>query len=423
MRKILILGGSYQHIKIVQAAKKLGLKVYVTDYLPVEQSPAKALADVPLMYNITDIDALEKFCIREGIYAIIGPYLDVTQRPYQQLCERLNCPCFGTKLQHAILTDKILFKNFCQEHNLPVIKTYTEKDIETNPQGIKFPVFVKPNDSRGSRGQSICNNITEIISAIEYAKQFSNSKKVIIEQYIQQVSDIQLVYIVINGEPILIRVEDRYLGSAHNGLNKLCIATVNPSDLDDIYRKKADSIVKSMIRALNLKNAPVFIQAFFDGNIVMPYDPGIRFPGDNFDDLYKAITNIDIPKILVEFALTGEIKKEYAIKFKQAKLNKPSAMILPCLKPGKIADIRGYEELKNNKNIISMYKAYNIGDIVPNTKNIRQRFGELCIMGNNIEEVKNTISTLFEKLEVLDDNGESMLIEKFDINTLREIKK
>lgn len=40
-KKLLILGGTHQHCKMVRAAKELGVYVIVTDYL--EESPAKKI--------------------------------------------------------------------------------------------------------------------------------------------------------------------------------------------------------------------------------------------------------------------------------------------------------------------------------------------------------------------------------------------
>ena len=55
-KKLLIMGGAYQHSKIVRAAKNLGVITYVTDFLPIEDAPAKQIADYPLMYNVTELD-------------------------------------------------------------------------------------------------------------------------------------------------------------------------------------------------------------------------------------------------------------------------------------------------------------------------------------------------------------------------------
>ena len=62
------------------------------------------------MINITELDALEDLCRTEKIDGVIAPYLDVTQKPYQELCERMGYPCFGTREQHHVLTDKGAFK-------------------------------------------------------------------------------------------------------------------------------------------------------------------------------------------------------------------------------------------------------------------------------------------------------------------------
>ena len=56
-KKLLILGGSYQHRKIVKKAKELGIETYLTDYLDTERSPAKQMADHRYMINITETDA------------------------------------------------------------------------------------------------------------------------------------------------------------------------------------------------------------------------------------------------------------------------------------------------------------------------------------------------------------------------------
>lgn len=45
----------------------------------------------------------------------------------------------------------------CIENGVGTIKEYQEND-----QDIEFPVFVKPVDSRGSRGQSVCYNYEEL---------------------------------------------------------------------------------------------------------------------------------------------------------------------------------------------------------------------------------------------------------------------
>ena len=421
-KKLLILGGAYQHRKIVEAAKSLGVETYVTDYLPFEESPAKKMADHGYMYNLTDYDDLVELCEKEHIDGAIAPYLDVTQIPYQEMCERMGWPCFGDKEQHRILTNKKVFKKFCEEHGADVIPYYDEKDIVDNCDFIQYPVLIKPCDSRGSRGQTVCYNNEEALYAIDYAKSESHSGDIIIEKYMGQVNDIQLVYLVIEGEPILVRVEDRYVGEKDTGLDKLCIATIDASRFEAKYRQKADAKVKEMIKAIGLKNSPVFIQAFMDGDVARLYDPGIRLPGDDYDVAYKSVTGIDIAKLLVEFALTGEMSVKIGKQIERARIEKATAMILPGLRPGTIKEIIGLEEIMSKPEFLEMSQAYKVGDTVELSNNVKQRFGEFVIECENFDKLSATVDWMFETLKVIDENGNDMLLAKFDTNLLNAYK-
>ena len=101
-KKWLVIGGAFQHCKLVEAAKELGVITYVTDYLPVEQAPAKQIADKYIMHNITDIDEIVEMCKTEGVDGVISTSLDACQLPYYEVCTKLGLPCFGTKEQLQI---------------------------------------------------------------------------------------------------------------------------------------------------------------------------------------------------------------------------------------------------------------------------------------------------------------------------------
>ena len=95
-------------------------------------------------------------------------------------------------------------------------------------------------------------------------------------------------------------------------------------------------------------------------------------------------------------------------------------MILPCLKPGKIVSIKGSDELKDDPEFISFSKAYSAGDEVKETRDVRQRFGEFCIVTENFASLKKLLRNLYNNLKVTDENGENMLIELFDIEKIKE---
>lgn len=99
---------------------------------------------------------------------VICGYIDPCQRPYQQICDALDLPCYGTKDQFFYMTDKHAFKKMCMENGVDVIPEYTEEEALSGQA--EFPLFVKPVDSRGSRGQSVCYTTEQLENAINFAK-------------------------------------------------------------------------------------------------------------------------------------------------------------------------------------------------------------------------------------------------------------
>ncbi|MBR5486969.1 MAG: hypothetical protein IKV70_03230, partial [Phascolarctobacterium sp.] len=199
-KKLLVLGGAFQHCKLVEAAHELGVEVIVTDYLPIEQAPAKQLADKYYMHNITDIDDIVEMCINEKVDGVISTSLDACQIPYQKICAKLGFPCFGTKEQFEILTNKKLFKEYCMKTGLDTIPEYDVNcfsNIDVCEKVVAFPVFIKPCDGRGSRGQSVCYNYEEAVKAIAFAKEESLTENVVIEKYMGQNNDFSVISIVI----------------------------------------------------------------------------------------------------------------------------------------------------------------------------------------------------------------------------------
>ena len=192
IKKLLILGGAFQHEKLVVEAQKMGIYTIVTDNLPVDKSPCKQIADEHWQINIYDVDEIVKKCADENVDGVISAWLDPCQRPYAEICERLDVPAYCKSEQVIKMTDKIAFKKMCKTYGVDVIPDYSLDDV-TNHK-IEFPVFVKPVDSRGSRGQTVCRSYDELDEAIKTAKSESSNGEVLIEKYMEKVNEFHVTY-------------------------------------------------------------------------------------------------------------------------------------------------------------------------------------------------------------------------------------
>ena len=303
-KKLLILAGASVHVKLVEAAKEMGVYTIVTDYLAPEKSPAKLIADEHWELNITDIDAIVARCKEENVDGIIAGWIDPCQIPYWQICDKLGVPCYGTYDQFFKLTNKHAFKQLCVENGVDVIPEYKKEDIDK----VEYPVFVKPVDSRGSRGQAICNNKEELLEAIKVAEEESSNGDILIEKYIANKNSFQVTYFFANGEPFILRTADGYKGLVEEKLDKVALLSVSPSVHTEHYMKCANQKVIDMMKAIGFTNGPVMVQGFNDNGVYRFYDPGLRFPGVDFDVVYTSVYGVSVMKMMVEFALTGKVK-------------------------------------------------------------------------------------------------------------------
>ena len=410
-KKLLILGGASIHCKVVEAAKALGVYTIVTDYLV--DSPAKLMADEKWMLNIMDIDEIVERCLEEKIDGVLSVGIDPCQLPYQKICEKLGVPCFGSEEQFQRLTDKRAFKEFCIQNGVDVIPEYTEEDAANG--SIEYPVLIKPAMSRGSRGQTICYDSNGIEEAISFAKAESGSGDVVIEKFMGGKQDFSMTYVVMDGEPVLVRTGDRYLGKAEDGLNKQCVFSMSPSSHTDMYLANVDEKVKGFIRSLGLKNAPIFMQGFVDGETVRFYDPGLRFPGTEYEQLFYKATGTDLMKIMVCFALTGVMDTRFGEIENGYKLCGCHAvqMFVPA-GAGTIAAFDGLDAIEAHPNVVAVSQRNFVGETVPASGDVRQRICEIVILVDETTTVSDMVSFVYSKLSVKDENGSDMLVSKVD---------
>lgn len=415
-KRILLLGGIAQNCKVVETAHEMGIEVYITDYLPLEKAPAKQIADKSFLIDIFDVEKIVALCKREDIDGVLSVCLDACQIPYQKICAALGYPCFGNEEQFQCFTDKRKFKRCCSEYGIDTIPEYTFGQILNESDSVEYPVLVKPVYSRGSRGQTICYNKESVIEAIEFAKSESANREFLIEKYMGTKNDFTVSYLVKDGEVFLTRSADRYLGNAEDKMEKVCIAAISPSKYIDVYFKYAHQNVVQMIKNIGLKNAPVFFQAFIDGNSVRFYDPGLRFAGGEYERFYEKAYGINLIRYLIEFSLYGEMKSfvRSDIDNKVTLNNHYAINLQTTIRPGIIAKVEGLKNILKRDSVLSVYPKYHEGDSVPACYNVNQRFAEIDIMTESLISLKKEIIVVQDILKVFDQDGENLIFSKFD---------
>lgn len=414
-KRLLILGGAVQCLKVVETAKRMNVYTIVTDIS--DSGAAKLAADEQLPFSVTDSDSILNWCKEHPVDGVINFCIDYAQITHQKVCQALGFPSFGTAEQYQYLTDKASFKRLCEEYGVGIIPRYDEENLEA----IDYPVLVKPTESSGSRGATVCHSRQELLIGLDDAKKESKNHEALIEKYLYGCPDFSMSYIIIDGEPYLTRTLDRYVGRPEDNLQRQCICARCPSVYTDFYLEKAHGKVVGMLKGLGLKNATVFMQGFIDGDVFRFYDPGLRFSGAEYERMLKSATGVDVVEAFVAYAL-GEDLSPLAQQLKNDvyQLNGQCGLQLFIdAFPGTIQSIAGADEVAAMPEVVKIVQKHGPGYEVPASGDVAQRIFEIVTLTENKKEsIEKTIYEIETALSIRDDNNQEMMTPMINIGQM-----
>jgi biotin carboxylase len=419
-KKLLVLAGhAISSCEIVEYAKSQGAHVIVTDYLDPIDSPAKQLADEDWMISTADVDLLEKCARGYGIDGIFTGTNDFHIERAIELCERLNLPFYCTREQWDICNNKQRFKQLCRNHDISVIPEYhlTHEFLRADLDKIQYPVILKPVDSGGSKGISVCYDENELIDAYNKAISYSTSKRVIVERYMNGTETV-LYYTIQNGYVSLSAMCDRYTNTEQVGLAPLPTAYIFPSRHLSTYLELDHKNVQQMYQSIGLKNGFIFLQAFIDNDRICCYEMGCRIAGAQGHKIISAVNDINALQMLVNYHLTGKMSGWDVRTADNPKFPKMACKLTPLLKTGKIDSIIGLDEIEELPGVKEIVPVHKEGDIVDKEGTLEQIFVRIFLVADNKYSLATVIDQIQNTLQVKDENGQNMLLNGFDTRIL-----
>ena len=162
---------------------------------------------------------------------------------YAEICEKTGLPCYGTKEQFETLIAKHKYKSLCRQFGVPTIPEYDFHD-----ENIKYPVLVKPVDSSGSRGITICHDRVELEKAVEVGRKASKTGEVLVERYMDG-REVTVFWTFQNGNYYLSAFANRHVKQNQGGdVIPLPVGYTFPSVFLSKYRSEVEGNCKKMLR-------------------------------------------------------------------------------------------------------------------------------------------------------------------------------
>lgn len=409
-KRLLILGGFPQMIDIIMTAKQMGIFVLVADREPT--SPAKRFADKALNISTDDIAALEALCRAEGVDGVFTGFEDFNIHIARELCDRLKLPFYATREQLAAVTNKLRFKDECRRFGVPVIEQYSLSEAQREG---KYPYIVKPADSYGSRGITVCRSAEELARGHEAAVAVSASRTAIIERFIDYDHGTELFYTVVNGQLHLTATADRYTAKSGVTTVPLPVAEVFPSRHEADMIRTLDPRIREMLTGLGLRNGLVLIQALFDGEDYFVYEMAYRLTGEQHYRLVEKQHGVSLGRMMIALAL-GEDISEYDTPLLDADAFRyPSINLAILLHPGVIRTVEGLDKVFRIDEVISYNLTHANGDEIRPLGNYSHMLIRINMVADTYDALCRAVDDVNREVKVTSDTGEDMLVTQFTL--------
>ena len=174
-----------------------------------------------------------------------------------------------------------------------------------------------------------------------------------------------------------------------------------------------------MINELGIKNGPVFMQGFVNDGHFYFFDPGLRFPGVEYEKIFSSVFNVSLEDWLVYYSIYGRFPDNVKFPRDAYDLKGCKAVVLfPVLQPGIIKDVYGETEFSSLPSIIAYTTSYGIGDVVPAAYNVNQRYAEIDMLADDINGICTLIKKFQQEVIITDVQGDKMLFDSFDTSRL-----
>lgn len=407
-KRLLLLGGSNSTEDIVRFAEDNGVILIATAHPRYGLTPLKQIAHESYDINAVDEKGLIGLIREKNIDGIFpGNNEDIMPHAIAA-AEACGLPFYCDSVMWDCCANKAKFKQMCRENGIPVAKTY---DLAaTTPEEIIYPVAVKPADSCGSQGFSICGTADELLPAVERAKPYSRTGTVLIEEFIPYDAAI-IHYTLAGGEIIFSGISDKKSMLLAEGSGSVMALQEFPSASTQKYLDTLDKQVKTMFRRAGMHDGPVWIEAFNNNGQFIFNEMGYRFGGSMTYHPIRYFYGIDQLEFMLRYALgdAPSLSSHNSLIRRDRPSGKRYCILPLHVRPGSICSILGEDTIASMPEVYAYIPIHKAGDVIQATATVQQVFCYLHLLYENTADLADTVDRICTTLQVTGQNSEQLL--------------
>lgn len=409
-KTILFLDGSAGNLCVIEKAKELGARTVVANFFPLADQPAKQMADKAYQINFWDEDEVRELVKTEHIDGIFTTASDSHLRAYSLICKANGFHAYATSEQIENISNKIRFKELCTQYGLKVIPEYMIQDLDDiHRLDIKYPVMVKsPDNSGGSKGMTLVYEESALPAAIELAKEYSPTKSVVIEHFIDG-DEFVINYMFVDGEPFVLYTKD-YCKVIQDGQVLRDNAMIGPSKYEKLFYEKADHKLRDMFKGIRMTNGIIFLQCFVENDELYFFEGGCRAGGADEYYLWEDIYGVDFIKCLLRFSVYGNYNEpNLDTILAETKQHTVESVLNVLLNPGTIKEIRGVAEIEQMMGVLTSHVNVVPGETIREDYTSGQIGMRIMVSAKDAEEYIDIVDKIYASLQFIAEDGDNLL--------------
>lgn len=359
---LVILGAGEDQLPAYLEGRRLGYHVVGVDQRA--DALAGPVSDEFLQVTTRDAEAIASRLGERPVAAVISPASDAAQASVAALSRRYGCPRVGSELAVRASVDKGFFRRTLTGLGYPQPGYLQSRDpavLASAGQRLRLPVVVKPADSSGSKGLTMCREASDLPSAVALALRHSFRGEIIIEELVhgRHFSMEQFMY---RGEPALTVVTERQLAGSRHMVSG---AHILPADLPSPLATRLREMSATVLAELGHRDGPVNIDFVLSGDDeIYLIELNARLGGNGMPMLTREAYGVNTVEATIRLAVGDPVRPVPRQSPKHVMLQ-----ILQAPRAGILAGVSGVAEAMAVPGIIDLRLFASAGDhVLPYTQ-------------------------------------------------------
>ena len=297
-KKLLLAGGGYADIPLIQAAKKMGYYVITSGNRPEELG--HQYSDEYRMADFSDKEAILNLARDLNVSALCACCNDFSALSCAYAAEKLGLPGHDSYDVAQVIHYKDRYREFASRHDIAAPRALSFSNKQDALQGIgalSFPLIIKPVDLTGGKGMSTIKTMEEADAALDKAFAISRMKRVVVEEFING-SRHGFSAFLVDGKIVFY-----FSDNEHYFLNPYMVSAAStPGLVPDTVKKKLCEDSEKIAALLSLKTGIFHIQYILRGQEPVIIEICRRAPGDLYVRFVEIATGVDYASWIVKSA-------------------------------------------------------------------------------------------------------------------------